>query len=57
MEFEMVIEGYLFLSSLLDEVYPDVDFELSTPGFGNLERGLVDIWVTTGGYLNFVFRS
>lgn len=33
MKFEVVVERYLFFARLLNERYPDVDFELSPPGF------------------------
>ena len=49
-EFEMVVERYLFLARLLDEGYSDIDFEFSPSGFRNLERRFVDIWVIASGY-------
>jgi len=56
MKFEMVVERYLFLARLLDESYPDIDFELSPSGFRNLERWLVNIWMIASGYLHSTIK-
>lgn len=53
-EFEMVVKGHLFLSRFWDEMYLYVNLELSPPGFRNLERWFIDVWIATGGYLHFV---
>jgi len=50
----MVVERYLFLARLLNEGYPDIDFELSPSGFRNLERRFVDICVIASGYSWFL---
>lgn len=51
MKLEMVVERYLFLASLWNEGYPDMDFEFSPSGFRNLERRFIDIWMIVNGYL------
>ena len=56
MKFEMVVERYLFLAGLWNEGYSNLDFELSPSGFRNLERRLVDIWMTVNRhFLVFCF--
>lgn len=53
MEFEVVVKRYLFLPSLWDKGYPNIDFEFSPSGFRNFEGRFVDIWGDRGRLFGF----